>query len=78
MLEVTIKELRERLAHYILRVEAGEEIVIIRRGKVVAHLAPPTPAQTSFPDLSEFRAGIALTGNGISETVIAERRERRY
>ena len=78
MLEVNIKELREQLAEYIARVEAGEEIIITRRGKVVAHLAPPKREPPPFPDLTEFRAGIALSGEGVSETVIAQRREARY
>lgn len=78
MLEVNIKELRDQLAEYITRVEAGEEIVVTRRGKVVAHLAPPDRARAQFPDLTEFRAAIALKEEGVSETVIAERREARY
>lgn len=78
MLEVNIKELREQLAEYIARVEAGEEIIITRRGKVVAHLTPADQARPHFPDLTEFRAGIMLTGEDISETIIAQRREARY
>ena len=78
MLEVNIKELRDQLAEYIARVEAGEEIIVTLRGKVVAHFAPPTRVQPPFPDLTEFRASIALTGEGVSETVIVQRREARY
>lgn len=33
MPEVNIKELRKRLAEYIARVEAGEEIIVSQRGK---------------------------------------------
>lgn len=76
--EVNVKELREQLAHYIAQVEAGEEIVITRRGKVVARLAPPERTAPEFPDLSEFRASIKLKGEGLSETVVKERREARY
>ena len=31
-----------------------------------------------FPDLTEFRASIALKGEGMSETIIQQRREARY
>lgn len=78
MLEVNIKELREQLAEYIARVEAGEEIIVTRRGKIVAHLTPPDQARPHFPDLTEFRASITLIGEGISKTVIAQRQETRY
>ncbi len=78
MLEVNIKELREQLAQYSKLVEAGEEILITRRGKVVAHLAPPDLAPQQFPDLTEFRASIQLRGGSLSATVINERREGRY
>lgn len=79
MLEVNIKELREHLAHFITQVEAGEKIVITRRGKAVAQLAPPpVPKPKQLPDLTDFRASIQLKGEGVSETVIRERRETRY
>jgi prevent-host-death family protein len=79
VLEINIKELRDQLAHYIAQVEAGEEITITRRGKMVARLVPPrmqTPPP--LPDLTEFRASIKLKGEPLSETVIKERREARY
>ena len=78
MLEVNVKELREQLAQFIAQVEAGEEITITRRGKVVARLVPPQPTPTEFPDLSSFRAKIELRGESMSETVIRERREAPY
>ncbi len=79
MLEINIKELRNQLAQIITQVEAGEEVAITRRGKVVARLLPPPPAAPKqFPDLTEFRASIKLRGEGVSETLIKERREARY
>lgn len=79
MLEINIKELRDHLAHFISQVEAGEQITITRRGKVVAQLTPPpVPPQKQLPDLTEFRASIKLKGEAMSETVIRERRETRY
>ncbi|ABU57157.1 hypothetical protein Rcas_1056 [Roseiflexus castenholzii DSM 13941] len=78
MLEVNIKELRKQLAEYIARVEAGEEIIVIRQEKAVARLMPPVRPCPQFPALTEFRASIALRGEGLSETVITERRKARY
>lgn len=80
MLQINIKDFRDQLAQFISQVEAGEEIAITRRGKVVARLLPPPHIQTppQLPDLTEFRASIKLQGEGLSETVIKERREARY
>ena len=78
MLEVNVKELRDQLTQFITQVEAGEEITIVRQGKIVARLVPPPSTPSRFPDLTDFRASIKLKGVGVSETVIRERREARY
>ncbi len=49
MLEINIKELRDQLAQFINQVEAGEEIAITRRGKVVARLISPPKRQRNSP-----------------------------
>jgi prevent-host-death family protein len=78
MLEVNVKELRTNLRQIIKRVEAGEEILVTRRGKAVARLSPPQQQPKQRPDLSAFRASIKIKGEPLSETVIRERREARY
>jgi len=78
MLHINVKDLRNHLAQFIAQVEAGEEIVITRRGKVVARLVPPSQSPTQFPDLTDFRASIELKGEGLSETVSKERRASRW
>lgn len=78
MERVSVKELRESLRTYVERAEAGEEIVILKRGKEVARLAPPERKGGKFPDLTEFRASIEVRGEPMSETVIRQRREARF
>jgi len=78
MAQVMIREARRNLRALIERVEAGEEIVILRRGKQVARLVPPEREPRRFPDLTQFRASISLRGEPPSEIVIRERREARY
>ena len=78
MAQVSIREARSNLRALIERAQAGEEIVIYRRGKRVARLVPPEPEPRRFPDLTDFRASIALEGEPMSETVVRERRESRY
>lgn len=78
MAQVTMREARSNLRTLIERAEAGEEIVICRRGKQVARLMPPEREPSRFPDLTAFRASIAVRGEPISETVVRQRRESRY
>lgn len=78
MAQVTIREARSNLKALIERAEAGEEIIIVRRGKQVARLMPPERESSRFPDLTAFRASVSLRGEPLSETVIRERRESRY
>jgi prevent-host-death family protein len=40
MPEVNVSELRNHLPEYLTRAETGEEILITRRGQVIARLAP--------------------------------------
>jgi prevent-host-death family protein len=40
---VSLREVNQRLAHYVKAAEGGERIVIIRRGKPVALLSPLPP-----------------------------------
>ena len=78
MAEVSVKEARDNFRAYLDRAEAGEEIVITRRGKEIARIVPPRREPKRFPDLTEFRKSIELRGEPMSETVIRQRRESRY
>ena len=66
MREVALFEAKNRLSELINRVEAGEEIAITRRGKVVARLAPPAPeeadqrARDAIAHLRASRKGVSL------------------
>jgi prevent-host-death family protein len=75
---VAIREVRSNLRRLIERAAAGEEIVILQRGKEVARLLPPKRESKPFPDLTAFRESIALKGEPLSETVIHERRAARF
>lgn len=45
MKTVQVTELRQRLPTYLARVQRGERLRISSRGKVIAEIAPPTPAE---------------------------------
>ena len=66
MPSVALFEAKNRLSELIDRVQAGEEFVITRRGKVVARLAPPeggdaqTRARDAIAGLRASRRGVSL------------------
>jgi len=76
---VNLKEARARLSDLVRAAEHGESVVITRRGKEVARIAPVErkPAKR-FPDLAEFRKSIRMRGKPMSQVVIESRREARY
>jgi prevent-host-death family protein len=66
MREVELPQAKTRLPELINRAEAGEEIAITRRGKVVARLVPPAPegpeqwARDPIANLRAARKGVSL------------------
>ena len=68
MNEVALFEAKNRLSQLIHRVEAGEEIAITRRGKVVARLVPPATelagqrARDAIAALKVSRHDVSLNG----------------
>ena len=66
MNDVALYEAKNRLSELINRVEAGEEIAITRRGKVVARLVPPASeeagqrARDAIASLRTSRKGVSL------------------
>jgi len=78
MLELSSQEARNRWGEVLDRVEQGEDVVILRRGKRVARLLTDgVDAQAKFPSLHGFRASIQVTGEPLSETIIRMRQEER-
>lgn len=68
MNDVALFDAKNRLSELINRVEAGEEIAITRRGKVVARLVPAAPgeaehrARKAIAELRSSRKGVSLGG----------------
>ena len=71
MLRVNVREARTQLKELLDRAEAGEEVVIVRRGREVVRLMPVTPPKRELlPSLAEFRQGIEVTGPPLSQVVL--------
>ncbi len=78
MVRVSVTDLRKRFGYWLDRAEAGEEIVITRRGKEIARLVPPRRVPKTFPDLTEFRKSTRLPGESPLESLLKLREETRY
>jgi prevent-host-death family protein len=58
MVTVNLAQAKAHLSELLDRVEAGEEVVITRRGQAVGHIMPATRPKKRLPlkELAEFRA----------------------
>ena len=75
MKEVGAFEAKSRLGQLLDWVEAGEEVVITRRGKVVARMVPPNMAfdraraRRAAERIREMRKGVTLGGLAIKDLI---------
>jgi prevent-host-death family protein len=76
--DIGTKALRARLSEVLDRVERGERVRIVRRGRPAAELSPVAPAGRGLPDLAAFRARIRVRGGPTSRAIARDRRRARY
>lgn len=76
---VNVREARQQISRLLDAVAAGEEIVIIRRGKPAARLLPPSEIETGkirFPDRGTLRAMVPPAKLSAGELIREMRDER--
>ena len=56
MVTVNLAQAKARLSDLLDKVEAGEQVVITRHGRAIAHLAPVAPPKVPLRSLASFRA----------------------
>jgi prevent-host-death family protein len=79
IIEINVKQARSKISSILNKVEQGEEMVIVRRGKKVARMVPFNDRKTKrLPDLSKFRASINIPRKGLSETILEARNDERF
>ncbi len=79
MRTATIRDVQHNLADVLSCVERGEEVIVLRRGKMVAKLVPPDPSPRASPDfLARAKAvwGSEPKGRRLSEIVSESRGAR--
>jgi len=64
MIAVGIRQLRDRLSHYLRRVKTGERLVVTERGKSVAVLSPPAQKDIDQRVDAMLRGGVADWSGG--------------
>jgi prevent-host-death family protein len=76
VLEIGAFEAKNKLGQLLDRVEAGEEVIITRRGKVVARLVPPDEpgidrerARRAARDIRAMRQGVTLGGLKVKDLI---------
>ncbi len=76
--KVSIREVRRRLRYLLEQVQAGDEVVVLRRGIEVGKLVRPARKTVPLPDLSGLRASVKLRGQALSQDIREARRSSRY
>jgi antitoxin (DNA-binding transcriptional repressor) of toxin-antitoxin stability system len=74
MEKITFTEFRKRASGVLSDVENGKSFLVLRHGKPVAEISPPSASQSQTP--SWKRAGLRLTSKGgsLSSAILEERR----
>ena len=78
MVTVNLVQAKARLSELLDQVEAGQEVVITRRGKAVAHLSAAVRPRKPLPlsDLAGFRAAMPKLRRPAAELLREVRDER--
>ncbi len=77
MITVNVREAKSQLSAWLEKVEQGEEVQIVRRGKPVAVLSAVNLPAT-IPSMRSFRESLEVSGATASESIEEMRDEARY
>ncbi len=77
MKQAGIREARQNLSALIAEVRKGHEVTITDRGKAVARLVPPLPAEAKpFRGRVQFRRAMPQLATPLSNAILDDRTER--
>jgi prevent-host-death family protein len=69
MLEVTAAEAKAKISSLLDAVEAGQSVVITRRGKAIAELVPRRAVRDLLPQLQALRNSLPEQSSSAVETI---------
>jgi antitoxin (DNA-binding transcriptional repressor) of toxin-antitoxin stability system len=75
---VSVREARQNFRRLLDQVQAGDEVVVLRRGVEVGRLVRPNRTSARLPDLDSFRASVKVEGRPLSQDVARNRRSCRF
>ena len=75
---MSVRRAREGLRRLLDQVQAGDEVVVLRRGLEVGKVVSPDRRTPPLPDLSSLRAAVKLRGRALSRDIREARRSSRY
>lgn len=78
MITLNVRETRERISQLLDAVAAGEEVVILRRGRPAARLVGAGETRVRFVDRSKLRKSLPPMKESGAETVRRMRDDERY
>lgn len=77
-IEVTLTEARRRFSELLDRAEAGDDVVIMRRGHPPMELVRQQRARNPLPDITREVENIGIPGKTTLETLLDEREDARF
>lgn len=78
MSKISVEEATKNLQAILEQVAKGEEVLLVKDGKIVARIVPPLTREQRIERMAKFRQSIQLKGEPMSQTVIKLRSEQRY
>lgn len=78
MIHANVKEARQQFSYLLNQVENGEEVLILRRGNIVAHIIPHSSKKNhkKLPSLKHFRSQAKVKGTPLSTLITKAREEK--
>ncbi len=73
MKTITFTDFRKKASSFITEVEHGETLVLLRRGKPVAEIAPFTDNSVKIPSWKRQSTRLQIKGSDLSSAILEER-----
>jgi antitoxin (DNA-binding transcriptional repressor) of toxin-antitoxin stability system len=73
MKTITFTDFRKRASGFITEVEHGETLILLRRGKPVAEIAPFSDGVQSLPSWKQPGIRLRTKGSDLSSAILEER-----